>query len=100
MYHRKTGATGPSIAVKHQVFPHHPVPSLSILDAHVLWMAPSPKPRTSTWAKPIAGSAYQAWRKPLAAGAAGLAFYSGPCLADGAAQEKGLEDGKVRRRMK
>eukprot|EP00438_Fugacium_kawagutii_P030844 Skav210405 [mRNA] locus=scaffold1416:284992:288122:- [translate_table: standard] len=25
-----------------------------------------------------------AWRKPLAAGAAGLAFYSGPCLADGA----------------
>ncbi|CAK9078945.1 Sideroflexin-3 [Durusdinium trenchii] len=58
-------------------------------------MAPSPKPRTSTWAKPIAGSAYQAWRKPLAAGAAGLAFYSGPCLADGAAQEKGLEDGKT-----
>jgi len=28
-----------------------------------------------------------AWRKPLAAGAAGLAFYSSPCLADGASKD-------------
>ena len=32
---------------------------------------------------------FQAWRKPLAAGAAGLAFYSSPCLADGAGKAVG-----------
>ena len=33
----------------------------------------------------------EAWRKPLAAGAAGLALYSGPCLADGANKASGSE---------